>query len=231
MTHAKKCYQNKIGLVLYMVFNQGLTHSSWVEQIFCKLFVTIKPKDMRWALAFQLCFWETSALVTKWNSLAALLKRLVHHSGGGVMGSMLLFTTDKLMGKKACPMPGQTTVLMGQFRRAQRLRQLAVIGIALLFVITGVGSLTAYALRMQVEHDVTQLTQDTRNLDELNKTLTISLNRAQSFLHIAEKANQSLPRLQASAEVIDIPANPEGLLRLPKTLKRQPAPAAPLPGL
>ena len=150
------------------------------------------------------------------------------------MGSMVLFTTEKLMGSKSKPMPGQPSVIMGRFRRTQRLQRLKKLGIAAimaLFIATGAGSLAAYALRMQVEHDVTQLTQETRNLDELNKTLTITLNREQSFLQIAEKANQSLPKLQASAEVIDIPADAATINKLPKQLIKAPVPASPFPGL
>jgi hypothetical protein len=190
----------------------------------CNYFVTIK-KHGEWLQ----CFWQTYQWIVGIMSVSKTCAW-----GVGLMGSMILFTTEKLLGSKAKPMPGKPSVILGRFRRAQRLQRLKKLGIAMvmaLFIVTGMGSLAAYALRMQVEHDVTLLTQETRNLDELNKTLTITLNREQSFLQIAEKANQSLPRLQASAEVIDIPVDAATLSQLPKQLKKAPAPASPFPGL
>jgi cell division protein FtsL len=127
----------------------------------------------------------------------------------------------------------ETRVVKGRFARVRRLRQLRRFVVAGFFLVCGlvaVGSLSVYALRLSVEQQVSKLSQDTRNLDEMNKALAITVNREQSFLQITEKANRALPRFQASAEVIDVPLDKATLARIPRKLHRLTEPVPNQPG-
>jgi hypothetical protein len=65
---------------------------------------------------------------------------------------------------------------------------------------------------LQVEQDVNHLSQETRSLDEMNRSLMVALNREQALMQISAKANQSLPFLRASQEVIDVPVSKNHLM-------------------
>jgi cell division protein FtsL len=143
--------------------------------------------------------------------------------------------TMQLPPKTSANAAGRKTgqVVHGRFRRPQRLRRMrrivATLG-GIMFGLLLVSSLTVYALRLQVEQKVNKLSQDTRNLDEMNKALAITVNKEQSYLQIAEKANRALPKLQATQEVLDVPLDKTALMALPKRLKLAPEAAPSLPG-
>jgi hypothetical protein len=141
-------------------------------------------------------------------------------------GSMQFISTPKTR--------AQGVLVRGAFgaqaRKKKRLRQLSLVVAGGILLLSSVSSLAAYAIRLQVEQDVTRLTQDTRNLDEMNRTLTVTLNREQSFLNIAEKAQKALPYLRATQDVIDVSMDHTLANRLPLRPTRPVEPAPSLPG-
>jgi hypothetical protein len=141
------------------------------------------------------------------------------------MGTMQLWPLTKKSSQqpkgaaKHSPVEGEPrtgNLVRGRFKRSvrhtRRLQKLAALSVGIIFITSVVSSFAAYAFRLQVEQDVNHLSQDTRSLDEMNRSLMVALNREQALMQISAKANQSLPFLRASQEVIDVPVSKTHLM-------------------
>ncbi|MBX2861255.1 MAG: hypothetical protein KTR14_08465 [Vampirovibrio sp.] len=100
--------------------------------------------------------------------------------------------------------------------RRQRVFNVLFILMGTLLILTLLGSLVVYGVKVQLESGINRLATETRDQVEENKEMQIRLNRAQSFNKVAE-AVEKVPHLGPPMHIIEVRSDTQtsSLPRLP----------------
>lgn len=100
-------------------------------------------------------------------------------------------------------------LIRGDFSPSARPRMLRR-GITMLTMVLGLvvlSGLTLYGVSVYLSSDINRISSETRDLNEKNKELHVSLNRIRSFKNVeaAVRSRAQVSHLKEAAEVIEIP--------------------------
>ena len=100
-------------------------------------------------------------------------------------------------------------IIQGNFAPARNSRVLRISArvFSLLLGLFVVGALILYGIKVHLEDSINKVAHDTRDLNEKNKELQVSLNHTRSYKNV-EAAAGKVPNLRLPPTVIDVPASP-----------------------
>lgn len=101
-------------------------------------------------------------------------------------------------------------IIQGNFAPAKSSRMLRIGArvLSILLVVSLVGALVVYGIKVHYVDSINKIARDTRELNEQNKELQVRLNHIRSFKNV-EAAATKVPHLHMAETVIDIPASPK----------------------
>jgi hypothetical protein len=99
-------------------------------------------------------------------------------------------------------------IIQGDFAPAKSSRVLRVLTrvLSLLLLVSLVGALVVYGVKVHYVDDINRVARDTREMNEQNKELQVRLNHIRSFKNV-EAAATKVPHLHLAETIIDVPAS------------------------